>query len=112
LRADYKELVAWQRGMELVRDVCRCTRSFPRDEAFGITGQMRGAAVSVRSNIAEGKGRFSRKDLIQFLYQARGSLMELERQTHIAAGSWLSGQGAISSADNANPRSSENPKTG
>ena len=78
MSTDYKELAAWQRSMDLVREVYLCTRSFPRDELFGLSSQMRRAAVSVPSNIAEGKGRYSRKELIQFLYKARGSLMELE----------------------------------
>jgi four helix bundle protein len=81
---DYKELTAWQRSMDLVREVYRSTRSFPREELFGLSSQMRRAAVSVPSNIAEGKGRYSRKELIQFLYKARGSLMELETQIIIA----------------------------
>jgi len=81
---DYKELTAWQRSMDLVREVYLCTRSFPRDELFGLSSQMRRAAVSVPSNIAEGKGRYSQKELIQFLYKARGSLMELETQIIIA----------------------------
>lgn len=84
MSTDYKDLAAWQRAMILVRRVYRYTRSFPRDEIFGITSQMRRAAVSVPSNIAEGKGRFSRKELVQFLYKARGSLMELETQILIA----------------------------
>ncbi len=84
MSTDYKQLTAWQRAMELVQEVYRCTRAFPRDEIYGITSQMRKAAVSVPSNIAEGKGRFSRKELIQFLYKARGSLMELETQIRIA----------------------------
>ena len=84
MSTEYKELAAWQRAMDLVREVYRCTRNFPRDEVFGITSQMRRAAVSVPSNIAEGKGRYSRKELIQFLYKARGSLMELETQILIA----------------------------
>jgi four helix bundle protein len=70
--------------MDLAREVYRCTRSFPRDELFGLCSQMRRAAVSVPSNIAEGKGRYSKKELIQFLYKARGSLMELETQTILA----------------------------
>jgi four helix bundle protein len=84
MSTDYKELTAWRRSMDLVREVYRSTRSFPREELFGLSSQMRRAAVSVPSNIAEGKGRYSRKELIQFLYKARGSLMELETQTIIA----------------------------
>ena len=84
MSTDYKELAAWQRSMELVREVYRSTRSFPREEMFGLSSQMRRAAVSVPSNIAEGKGRYSRKELIQFLYKARGSLLELETQILIA----------------------------
>jgi len=81
---DYKELAAWKQAMELVKEIYRCTRSFPREELFGLRSQMQRAAVSVPSNIAEGKGRYSRKELVQFLYKARGSLMELETQVYIA----------------------------
>lgn len=84
MSTDYKELTAWQRSMDLVREVYRCTRSFPREEMFGLSSQMRRAAVSVPSNIAEGKGWYSKKELIQFLYKARGSLLELETQIIIA----------------------------
>jgi four helix bundle protein len=84
MSTDYKQLAAWQRGMDLVKEVYGCTRSFPREELFGLSSQMRRAAVSVPSNIAEGKGRYSQKELIQFLYKARGSLMELETQICIA----------------------------
>jgi four helix bundle protein len=84
MSTDYKELAAWKRAMDLVREVYRCTRSFPREEVFGLTSQMRRAAVSVPSKIAEGKGRYSRKELVQFLYEERGSLMELETQICIA----------------------------
>lgn len=84
MSTDYKQLAAWQRAMDLVREVYQCTRSFPREELFGLSSQMRRAAVSVPSNIAEGKGRYSRKELLQFLYKARGSLLELETQICIA----------------------------
>jgi len=84
MSTDYKDLVAWQRAMELVKEVYRCTRAFPRDEMFGLTSQMRRAAISVPSNIAEGKGRHSTRELVQFLYTARGSLLELETQICIS----------------------------
>jgi four helix bundle protein len=70
--------------MDLVLDIYRCTYSFPKEEMYGLTSQMRRSAVSVPSNIAEGKGRFSRKELVQFLFRARGSLLELETQITIA----------------------------
>ena len=84
MSTDYKELVAWQRAMDLVKEIYRCTRTFPRDEMFGLTSQMRRASVSIPSNIAEGKGRHSTRELVQFLYTARGSLLELETQICIA----------------------------
>jgi len=84
MSTDYKDLAAWQYAMRLVREVYGCTRSFPREELFGLRSQMRRAAVSIASNIAEGKGRYSQKELLQFLYKARGSLLELETQLCIA----------------------------
>jgi four helix bundle protein len=80
----YRDLIAWQKAKVLALDVYVCTRKFPRDEIYGVTSQMRRAAVSVPSNIAEGKGRYSIKELVQFLYRARGSLLELETQLEIA----------------------------
>ena len=70
--------------MDLVTDVYRATRSFPRDELYGLTNQLRRAAVSVPSNIAEGQARFSRKEFHHFLSHARGSLVEIETQITIA----------------------------
>jgi four helix bundle protein len=81
---DFKDLIAWQKGMELCRVVYRVTRDFPAGEAFGLTGQMRRAAVSIPSNIAEGRGRDSRKSYRHFLYLARGSACELETQVMLA----------------------------
>lgn len=80
----YKDLVVWQKSMELVTAVYRFTAKFPKDELFGITSQLRRAAVSIPSNIAEGQGRLSEKEFRFFLGQARGSLMELETQFQIA----------------------------
>jgi four helix bundle protein len=80
----YRDLVAWQRAVELVTHVYRVTKTFPNDERFGLTSQLRRAAVSVPSNIAEGQGRFSRGEFKQFLGHARGSLLEMETQITIA----------------------------
>jgi len=81
----YRDLKAWQSAMALALGVYRATASFPKNEAYGLVSQMRRAAVSVPSNIAEGKGRFSQRELLQFLYRARGSLLELETQITIAS---------------------------
>lgn len=80
----YRDLVAWQKAKVLALDVYRCTREFPRAEIYALTSQMRRAAISVPSNIAEGKGRRSTKELLQFLYHARRSLLELRTQVEIA----------------------------
>ena len=81
---NYRDLIAWQKVKTLALNVYRCTRKFPKDEIYGLSSQMRRAAVSVPSNIAEGKGRYSQKEFVQFLYHARGSLLELETQLSIA----------------------------
>ena len=80
----YQDLIAWRKATQLALEIYRCTRTFPKDELYGLTSQMRRAAVSVASNIAEGKGRYSRKEFVQFLYRARGSLLELQTQLFIA----------------------------
>lgn len=80
----YEDLKAWQVAMELILDIYRATRSFPEGEKYGLTSQIRRAAVSVASNIAEGKGRASDKELLQFLNHARGSLYEVQTQLAIA----------------------------
>jgi four helix bundle protein len=80
----YKDLIAWRKAMALVTDVYRATQSFPRHELYGLTNQLRRAAVSVPSNIAEGQARFSRKEFHHFLSHARGSLVEIETQLTIA----------------------------
>ncbi len=76
----YKELLVWQKGMALAKLVYRLTVRFPREEKFGLTSQIRRAAVSVPSNIAERQARQSTKEFLQFLSHAEGSLAELETQ--------------------------------
>lgn len=80
----YKELVAWQKGMELVRRVYALTKKFPKVEQYRLVDQLTRAAVSVPSNIAEGFGRSTNKDFAHFVAQARGSLFEVETQLIIA----------------------------
>ena len=80
----YRDLVAWKLGMKLVGDVYRLTEAFPHRETFGLASQMRRAAVSIPSNIAEGQARFSKREFKHFLRNARGSLAELETQVLIA----------------------------
>lgn len=80
----HKDLIVWQKAMELVVAIYNLTNKFPREEIYGLTSQMRRAAVSVPSNIAEGKKRGTRKDYRQFLLVAYGSGAELETQIEIA----------------------------
>ncbi|MGC2108092.1 MAG: four helix bundle protein [Candidatus Korobacteraceae bacterium] len=82
--SSYRELIVWQKAIELVTEVYSVTRGFPREETYGLTAQMRRCAVSVPSNIAEGQGRATRGEFILFLSHARGSLFELETQLIIA----------------------------
>ena len=82
--ASYRELIAWQKAMTLAETVYEVTRSFPADERFGLTNQLRRAAVSVPSNIAEGHGRQSRADFVRFLRIALGSVREIETQLLLA----------------------------
>jgi four helix bundle protein len=79
----YRDLKAWQKAMDLVRIVYLSTRQMPASEQFGLTNQMRRAAVSIPSNIAEGYARQSTIDYIRFLRTARGSLAELSTQVEI-----------------------------
>jgi four helix bundle protein len=81
---NYRDLIAWQKAMDLVEAVYRATRAFPADERFGLSSQLRRAIVSVPSNIAEGQGRRSSKEFAHFLSLAHGSLREAETQMLIA----------------------------
>jgi four helix bundle protein len=80
----HKDLDIWKRGMDFVERIYMSTKEFPREETYGLTSQIRRAAVSFPSNIAEGAARSSMKEYIQFLYIALGSLSELETQIIIA----------------------------
>ena len=80
----HKDLDVWRESMRLAREVYRITATFPREELYGLVSQMRRAAVSVPSNIAEGAARASTKEFTQFLYTASGSLSELETQLLLA----------------------------
>ena len=76
----YKDLVVWQKSMDLVEVMYQMTRTFPKEEVYGLTNQLRRAAVSIPSNIAEGHARSSTAEFVRFLSIARGSLAEVETQ--------------------------------
>ena len=80
----HHKLEAWNKAVELVTDVYRTTDSFPKEERYGLTSQIRRAAVSIPANIAEGAGRFSSKEFARFLSNAQGSASELETELIIA----------------------------
>ena len=80
----HKDLIVWQKSMLLVKRLYEVTKTFPQEELFGITSQMRRAAVSIPSNIAEGFGRIYDKDTLRFLSTALGSASELETQLLIS----------------------------
>ena len=82
----HRDLEVWQTGIALSKDLYRASMSMPKEELFGLTGQMRRAVVSIPTNIAEGSGRQHTGELIQFLCIARGSLRELETLLLIAEG--------------------------
>jgi four helix bundle protein len=80
----YKDLLVWQRSIQLSLAIYRLTATFPQDERYGLTSQLRRAGVSVPSNIAEGYGRGTRKEYKHFLMVARGSTLEVQTQLTIA----------------------------
>lgn len=80
----YKDLVAWQKARDLVIEVYAATDQFPRREIYSLTDQIRRAAVSVPSNIAEGQAHFNKREFLHFLRHASGSLAEVETQVLIA----------------------------
>jgi len=82
--SDYKDLLVWQKGVALVKQVYRVSRQFPPDERFGLAIQVRRAAVSIPSNIAEGQARHTSKEFVLFLSHAEGSVAEVDTQLTLA----------------------------
>jgi four helix bundle protein len=97
--ASFKELTAWQRAVAMTLSIYKLTGQFPAAERFGLTDQLRRAAVSVASNIAEGYGRSTRGEYIQFLGHARGSNCEVETQLVIASALGLGDQSEMKKAE-------------
>ena len=97
MESTYRTLVAWQRAITLAVDVYTFSKTFPDDERFCLTQQIRRCAVSIPSNIAEGRGRGSDRDYRRFLHQARGSLYELE--THVALAELLGYKQSVDAAE-------------
>lgn len=86
MKGSFKELIVWQKAVKLSLEIYRLTAAFPPSEQFGLTNQLRRAAVSIASNIAEGYGRSTKGENLQFLGHARGSNCELQTQLFIAGG--------------------------
>jgi len=80
----FRDLVVWQKSVDLVTEIYRLSRIFPKEEFFGLTSQIRRAAVSIPSNIAEGRGKSSKGEFQHCLHHSRGSLAEVETQIIIA----------------------------
>jgi len=100
----YKDLIVWQKAMQLVTDVYLLTKSLPKDEVYGLTSQVRRCSISIPSNIAEGYGRKSTNDYSRFLQIAIGSLYELQTQLEICFNlNYLNNEGF----DNINEQSRE-----
>lgn len=88
---NYKDLVVWQKGISLAKATCQLTTKFPGEEKFGLVSQMRRAARSIPSNIAEGQARHTTGEFIQFISHAEGSTAELETQFIFQHRTWLFG---------------------
>lgn len=81
----YRDLIVWQRAIELVKETYHVTQSFPRTEVYGLVAQMRRSAVSIAANIAEGHARRTTRDYLRFVFIANGSLRELETYWEVVA---------------------------
>jgi len=84
LSQDFQDLTVWQRAMQLSESIYGLTKTFPKDEIYGLTSQMRRASISIASNIAEGRGRASDREFRQFLNIAQGSTYEVQTQLLLA----------------------------
>ncbi|MBZ4044260.1 four helix bundle protein [Flavobacterium hibisci] len=82
--SDFRKLLIWQKSMSLVTKIYYSTNNFPKEEIFGLTSQIRRSSISIPSNIAEGSGKESDKDLLRFLNISVGSLFEMQTQLEIA----------------------------
>ncbi|WP_289662341.1 four helix bundle protein [Flavobacterium panacagri] len=80
----FRKILVWQKSMSLVTKIYKATRTFPKEEMFGLTSQIRRSSVSIPSNIAEGSGRETTKDFLRFLYISLGSIFEMQTQLEIA----------------------------
>jgi len=85
----HKDLDVWRAAIDMARDIYELTKAYPKEEQYGIIGQMRRSAVSIASNIAEGAARQSKKEFIHFLYVAVGSASELDTQIEISKAAGL-----------------------
>ena len=94
----YKDLVVWQKGIELAKLIYKVTAQFPGEEKFGLVSQMRRAAVSIPSNIAEGQARHTTGEFIQFISHGEGSVAELETQIILAVELEFCAKNAVLSA--------------
>ena len=83
-RNSYRDLIVWQKSMQLVREVYIETKNFPKEEMYGLVSQIRRCAISIPSNIAEGRGRNSDKEFIRFLQISLGSIYELQTQLELS----------------------------
>ena len=95
----FRQLLVWQKSMLLVEAIYRLTGAFPKDELYGLTGQLRRASVSLPSNIAEGSGRLNSREFLHFLSFARGSNQELQTQLELARRLGLGSLQAIEAAE-------------
>ena len=84
MQEQFEKLIVWQKSMNLVSKIYALTKTFPREEIHGLTGQLRRAAVSVPANISEGKGRYHTKERVQYFHMSRGSVYEIITLIHIA----------------------------